>query len=84
MIIVLGFFSTLRQARVMYGADNQVVAAQIGPLSQQMCWVIDPDKLGLIRTHKLLCKITRMDGSEVDKDTGDENQHHPNKIYKNP
>lgn len=68
----------------MYGADNQVVAAQSGPLSQHMCWVIDPDKLSLIRTHKLLRKITGMDGSEVDKNPGDENQHHLSKIYKNP
>lgn len=63
------FFPTLRQAGIMYGADNQVVEAQSRPLSQHMCCVIDPDKLGLTRTHKLFCEIRGMDGSEVDKES---------------
>lgn len=60
--------STLSQGLVMYGADNQVVEAQNGPLSRHVCWVIDQDKLGLIRTHELFCKITGMYRNKVDKE----------------
>lgn len=53
----------------MYGTDNQVVEAQSQPLSQHMCCIIDLDKLGLPRTHKLFCEITELGGSEVDMES---------------